>query len=230
MAKEKKRGISSCDLVIVPKNEFPILEEYPIDEIGDLYERIEKLASWFVLRAPLSEVTRLANPSCISMFESSATPDKGSRSKNRVAFDDFFLCPLGLDCTKFEFVYKRTQVKTAAESLELNSNTSMVFSEQSERAVVFVGKDDDGKEDSCIESICRHVRNSFAHGRIAINDNEGDPLIFLEDGTDPSKVQYQGEKPAGKQIEVRMRMLVRLDTLESWYERLTSLTNEIREQ
>lgn len=220
MAKEASGKIPSNALVIVDKDDFPILGDYPIDSIGDLYERVEKLASWFVLRAPLSEVTKLANPTCIEMFRDGAEPSDGSRNRNRVAFDDEFLRPLSLDCTQFEFVYTRRQIKGSLETVSLDSNSSDVFERPSERAAVFVGKNSVGKEDSCIESICRHVRNAFAHGRIAVNPNDGEPLVFLEDGCCPRKVHYEGGKTQGEKLEVRMRMVVKLSTLEKWYGRL----------
>lgn len=210
---------TASELSIVQRDEFPVLDDNPIDALdGAVYSRLEKLASWFVLRAPLTEVTKLANPGSITLFKTDKDPKKGSRALNRAQFDEAFLSACGLDCTQFEFVYTRTMVKPQMISLHLATNSGDVFQSPIERAVCFVGKNSDSSgEDSCIESICRHVRNAFAHGRIAIRKINDEPFIFLEDGTSPDKVDYEGNKPSGSKIEVRFRMLVRIATLETWH-------------
>lgn len=217
--KQDKRYLAS-ELVIVHRDEFPVLDDNPIDVLDyAIYSRLEKLASWFVLRAPLTEVTKLANPGLITLFKTDKDPKKGSRALNRTQFDEAFLSACDLDCTQFEFVYTRTMVKPQMISLNLTTNGSNTFQSIVERAVCFVGKDSDSSsEDSCIESVCRHVRNAFAHGRIAIKVVNGEPFIFLEDGTDPRNVDYGGDKPGGSKIEVRFRMLVRISTLETWHD------------
>lgn len=223
MSEEKNRNqrkYSPDELVIVRRDEFPVLEDNPIDALDcGTYARVERLASWFVLRAPLTEITRLANPGSIALFKTDKDPNKGSRALNRVRFDEKFLSCCGCDCTQFEFVYTRTAMKPQLASLGLTANGSEVFQPATERAVCFVGKNsEDSKEDSCIESICRHVRNAFAHGRIAVKAIAGEPYIFLEDGTNPSKVEFGADKQGGGKIEVRFRMVVRISTLEKWHE------------
>lgn len=221
MAEKKVRAE---ELVIVKKDEFAALDGNPIDALDEeTYQRIEKLACWFVLRAPLSEITRLANPSLIDMFKSDDSPNKGSRTENRAEFERNFLVPLKIDCSRFEFVYIRKGMKPNLEDKNLLLNDGAVFQNAhgkvEERAVCFVGRSNGGtSEDSCIESICRHIRNAFAHGRIAVRQVDGDPVVFLEDGGVPRGVDFDGcEKPDGRLLEVRFRMVVKLNTLESWY-------------
>lgn len=229
MSSENKK-YSASSLVIVRKNDFPVLESNPIDAIDDgLYARLEKLTSWFVLRAPLSQVTRLSNPGSIALFKTEIDSNKGSRAINRKRFDETFLVPYDLDCTQFEFVYNRISVKPQIIEFNLDKNDDTVFQPlidsqpPIERAVCFVGKGRDGqkKEDSCIESICRHIRNAFAHGRIAIKIVNSEPFIFLEDGITPRDVEYLDAENNGPRLEIRFRMLTRISTLESWHRVLT---------
>lgn len=209
------------DLVIIDKDLFPIMDRYPIEQISDsVYRRIEKLACWFVLRAPMTEVTRLANPSLIDLFKTDIDPKRGARSINKSELEKAFLVPLDLDCTQFEFVYTRMSVRCQLIEKRLIANDETVFSDRTERCVCFVGKNGAGKEDSCIESICRHVRNGFAHGRIAIENDNDDPLIFIEDGATPRNVDYEGEKHFGQKLEIRFRMVIKLSTLELIYQML----------
>ncbi len=210
------------DLVIVDKRSFPLLDLFPIDSLSkSTYERLERLASWFVLRAPLTDVTKLANPSLIGMFKSDVGVKRGSRAKNRVEFDERFLNSRDIDCSDFEFVYTRRGMKPQLIDKSLLYNDSSVFDIPSERGVVFVGSGEDKNvEDSCIESICRHVRNALAHGRIVIQHGHEDPLMFIEDGCLPRNVYYGEKKQKGPKLEIRFRMVVRLSTLEYWYEQL----------
>ena len=217
----KKPKYMASDLVIVNKDSFPIMDRYQIEQISDvLYRRLEKLACWFVLRAPMTEVTRLANPSLIDLFKTEIDPKKGARSINKTELEKAFLVPLGLDCTQFEFVYTRLSMRGLLNEKRLFVNDETVFFDRTERCVCFVGKNDAGKEDSCIESICRHVRNGFAHGRIAIEHGNDDPLVFIEDGATPSSVDYQEEKTSGQKLEIRFRMVIKLSTLEQIYQML----------
>lgn len=216
----KDNKVSASDLVIVEKAVFPALEHFPIDTLSsETYERLKELACFYLLRTPIDEISRLANPSCIDTFKLSTNPQNGSRDWNRVAFNDGFICPLGLDCKQFVFVYKRNEIKPNFNNYELSSNDATVFESTDERAVVFVGKSDSGREDSCIESICRHIRNALGHGRVSINDHGNEPYIFLEDGASPRKVDYSdGCKSKNPTLELRMRMLIKLSTLERWRE------------
>lgn len=217
--KETKPKCDAADLVIVQKAELRALDAFPIDSLSDkTYSRVEKLACNFVLRAPLTEITKLANPSLIELFKSLSEPKKGSRTENKSDFEKYFLKPLTLDCTNFEFVYTRRSMKGLLKDKELYENDESVFNYPSERCVCFVGRNDAGGEDSCVESICRHIRNCFAHGRVAIKEGDGDPLIFLEDGSTPRDVEYGSSKPAGQKLEIRFRLVARLETLERWYE------------
>lgn len=209
----------ASDLVIIPKGQLGVLNANPIDNLDlAVYERLEKLTSWFVLRAPLTEITKLANPGSIAIFSSNKEPARGSRTVNRLEFEKSFLDPFGIDCTKFEFVYGRIKVKPSFSECDLDSNDDDVFDVTDERCVCFVGKHDSSREDSCIESICRHIRNAFAHGRLAIREIDGEPYIFMEDGSSPRHVDYGVDAKKGQKLEVRFRMVVKLATLESWHE------------
>lgn len=214
-----KPKYDASDLVIVQRAELRVLDAYPIDSLSDeAYSRVEKLACKFVLRAPLTEITRLANPSLIELFKSSTDPKKGSRTENKSDFEKYFLNPLDLDCTNFEFVYTRLSMKGQLKDKGLYENDERAFETSTERCVCFVGRNEAGSEDSCVESLCRHIRNCFAHGRIAIKESGDDPLIFLEDGKTPDNVDYRGNKPSGQKLEIRFRLVARLKTLERWYE------------
>ena len=212
---QDKRQVLASDLVIVSRDELPVLAANPIDEASELYARLEKLASWFLLRSPLGDVTKLASPSFIEQYRLGNDPKQGSRTQNRAAFENAFLIPLHLDCTKFEFVYRRKEMRGSLSELGLESNTDSTFSTFEERGVLFVGKKGNS-EDSCIESVCRHVRNALAHGRIAIKSNGQKPFLFLEDGSLPRSVSWPSGKPSGAQLEVRMRMILSFETLEGW--------------
>lgn len=217
--KEKETKFKESELVIVQKGFLGALDENPIDALdGELYRRIEKLVSWFVLRCPVVETTKLANPGCIGLFKSNDAPKNGSRANNRLKFDEKFLIPFGLDCTNFEFEYKRLAVKPAFIGCNLGTNEASVFDSLDERCACFVGKSGDSKEDSCIESVCRHIRNAFAHGRLAVKEIDGEAFIFMEDGSNPDKVEYDVGLNRGPKLEIRFRLLVKLSTLESWYE------------
>lgn len=207
----------SSGLVIVARPSFLALEANPIDAIGEEgYARIERLVSWFVLRAPLTDETRLANPGSIGMFSSDVSPERGSRTVNRGRFEESFLVPLGLDCTAFEFVYRRSQMRPALLDVGLGSNGPEVFDSVEERGAVFVGRGRSSREDSCAESVFRHVRNAFAHGRLAAKDIGGELFLFLEDGCDPRNVEYDTPRP-DRPLEVRARLLLRVSTLEEWH-------------
>lgn len=224
----KKKLLLASELPIIKKDDFPVLEACPVENLSpDIYRRIERLACWFVLRAPLTEITKLANPSLIGLFKSDKDPKQGSRAANHAEFDESFMSPLGLDCRMFDFIYSRRKMKSALVDSNLDINDCHVFDELTERCVCFVGKNEDGKEDSCIESICRHIRNGFAHGRLAVKEGVKDPSIFIEDGSNPRNVDYGDNKIAVQKLEIRFRMLTRLSTLERWYEILTDDTSRL---
>ena len=61
-------------------------------------------------------------------------------------------------------------------------------------------------------SICYHIRNAFAHGRLAMYQCAGDDIMFaLEDGI------KRNEK-----FEVRSRMILRKSTLKAWMDIIKS--------
>ena len=56
-----------------------------------------------------------------------------------------------------------------------------------------------------------HIRNAFAHGRLAMYERKGDIVFALEDG-----VKRYG------QFEVRSRMILKKSTLKSWMDVIKS--------
>lgn len=207
--------ISHDKLALVEKNYFPLLETYPIDADNVLYERILKLMGSFLFRAPIPDTTLLADKSLINNYESSNTPAMGSRAENRSAFDQAFLIPCSIDCTRVDFAYTQKEMQPKLEALNLLGDSGTFFEQPRERGVFYAGRPD-GKEESCIQSVCRHIRNAFGHGRLAICGKPDDIYVYIEDGCNPRKVDYGGKKPDCKMLEIRARALIKLETLEGW--------------
>lgn len=211
--------ISYDRLVLIEKNYFPLLEAYPIDADDVLYQRVLRLMGFYLFRAPLPNTTLLADESSINNYESSNTPATGSRAENRSAFDQSFLIPCSIDCASVDFAYTRKEMQPKLEEINLLDDSRTFFENPRERGVFYVGKPD-GKEESCIQSVCRHIRNAFGHGRIAICSKPDGIYAYIEDGCNPRDVDYDGEKPDCKMFEIRARALIKLETLEKWQELL----------
>lgn len=60
-------------------------------------------------------------------------------------------------------------------------------------------------------SICYHIRNAFAHGRLAMYKHDNDIIFALEDG-----VKKNAE------FQVRSRMIIKKSTLKKWMEIIKS--------
>ena len=101
--------------------------------------------------------------------------------------------------SSFVVACKADRMKDACEKALLKKNFHK--NRNQERIVIFKGRYNE------FLSICYHIRNSFAHGRLAMYDYEnGKDIVFaLEDG-----VKKNGE------FQVRSRMVLKKSTLLKW--------------
>lgn len=113
--------------------------------------------------------------------------------------------------SSFIVAHKTNEMKAACEKASLKKNFHKDRSQ--ERIAIFKGRYNE------FLSICYHIRNAFAHGRLAMYDYEnGKDIVFaLEDG-----IKKNGE------FQVRSRMILRKSTLIKWMNILKSgkLPNE----
>lgn len=101
--------------------------------------------------------------------------------------------------------HRADEMKAVCEKTSLKKNFHK--SRNRERIAIYKGRYNE------FLSICYHIRNAFAHGRLAMYDFEdGKDIIFaLEDG-----VKKNGE------FEVRSRMILKKSTLTKWMQILKS--------
>lgn len=99
----------------------------------------------------------------------------------------------------FVVAQKTSEMKSICEKASLKKNFHK--KRDKERIAIFKGRYNE------FLSICYHIRNSFAHGRLAMYDYEnGNNIMFvLEDG-----VKKNGE------FQVRSRMILKKSTLIQW--------------
>lgn len=107
--------------------------------------------------------------------------------------------------SSFVVAQKSSEMKSACERASLKKGFHR--KRDTERIVIFKGNYNE------FLSICYHIRNSFAHGRLAMYDfKNGEDIIFvLEDG-----VKKNGE------FQVRARMVLKKSTLLNWMKILKS--------
>jgi len=107
----------------------------------------------------------------------------------------------------FVVAQKTNEMKAICEKASLKKNFHK--SRDVERIAIFKGRYNE------FLSICYHIRNAFAHGRLAMYDYEnGNDIVFvLEDG-----IKKNGE------FQVRSRMVLRKSTLIKWMKILKSGT------
>ena len=107
--------------------------------------------------------------------------------------------------SSFAVAHKANEMKTACEKTSLKKNFHK--SRDQERIAIYKGRYNE------FLSICYHIRNAFAHGRLAMYDYEnGKDIVFaLEDG-----VKKNGE------FQVRSRMILKKSTLIKWMKILKS--------
>ena len=107
--------------------------------------------------------------------------------------------------SSFVVAHKVSEMKAACEQSSLKKNFHK--SRSQERIVIFKGRYNE------FLSICYHIRNAFAHGRLAMYDyKDGKDIVFaLEDG-----IKKNGE------FQIRSRMILKKSTLLQWMNILKS--------
>lgn len=218
-AKKKSDPIAASKLAIIDRDDFTVLDSHPIDALSDSsYRTIEQLCTQLVLRAQRPGATRLANETLIDLFDYETTTRSGARDASKVALNEDFLIPVGVDCSMFSFCYTRAQVPGVLLASNLDSNGPAVFQSEVERCACRVGKHNN-VEDSCIKSIFYHLRNAFAHGRIALMETTSDLYLFAEDGCSPREVNWDVSKPSNP-LEINFRAVLKVKTITDWYQLL----------
>lgn len=105
---------------------------------------------------------------------------------------------------------KASDMKKVCKKANLDKNFHK--SRQIERIAIYLGNY------NTFLSICYHIRNSLAHGRLAMYENEEKEIIFaLEDG-----IRKNGK------FSVRSRMILKKSTLLKWIDILQR--NDIQEE
>lgn len=106
---------------------------------------------------------------------------------------------------RFCVAHKTNEMKVCCKSTDLSKGFHK--KRDIERIAMYKGKYNE------FLSICYHIRNAFAHGRLAMYDyNDGNDIIFvLEDG-----VKKNGE------FQVRSRMILKKSTLKQWMDIIKS--------
>lgn len=105
----------------------------------------------------------------------------------------------------FAVAHKTEQMKEVCEKISMKKDFHRC--RDRERIVIYKSRQNE------FSSIFHHIRNAFAHGRMAVYECEdGSDLIFvLEDG-----------KKSKEQFEVRARMVLKKSTLMKWMEIIQS--------
>lgn len=105
----------------------------------------------------------------------------------------------------FAVAQKSSEMKSVCEKTMLKKNFHK--NRDFERIAIYKGRYNE------FLSICYHIRNAFAHGRLAMYD--------FEDGKDVVFVLEDGIKK-NAEFQVRSRMVLKKSTLKSWMEILKS--------
>ncbi len=105
----------------------------------------------------------------------------------------------------FYVAQKTNEMKSTCKSADLSKGFHK--SREKERIAIYKGRYNE------FLSICYHIRNAFAHGRLAMYDFENgkDVVFVLEDG-----VKKNGE------FQVRSRMVLKKSTLKKWMDIIKS--------
>ncbi len=188
MAKENGYEIS-------PMNPGWIKKRVP-DSYAD--DDLKELILFFVINTPCTDLSS----SSISLSEYGWGKDiwKDEKLKKNL----FGIAGIKKDAS-FSVAHKTNEMKSACEKASLKKNFHK--SREQERIVIFKGRYNE------FLSVCYHIRNAFAHGRLAMYDfDNGKDIIFaLEDG-----VKKNGE------FQVRSRMMLKKSTLVNWMKILKS--------
>lgn len=167
------------------------------DEYAD--EDLKKLILFFVINTPCTDLSSSGIP--LSEYGWGKDVWKNDKLKN-ILFD---IAGIKRN-SSFVVAKKATDMKAACEKADMKKDFHKNRSK--ERVVIYKGQYNE------FLSICYHIRNAFAHGRLAMYgiDNERDIVFALEDGINI--------KTTGK-FEVRSRMILKKSTLLKWIEIIT---------
>lgn len=161
-------------------------------------ESLKDLIMFFVINTPCTDLSS----SSIDLSDYGWSKDiwKNDKLKNAL----FRVAEIEREST-FVVAHRTNEMKSACEKTSLKKNFHR--NRDKERIAIFKGRYNE------FLSICYHIRNSFAHGRLAMYDYENgkDIMFVLEDG-----VKKNGE------FQVRSRMVLKKSTLIKWMQILKS--------
>ena len=182
---------------ISPMNPGWIKKRVP-DEYAD--DSLKDLIMFFVINTPCTDL------SSSSIDLSDYGWGKGIWQNDKLKKALFQIAGIERGST-FVVAQKTNEMKAVCEKASLKKNFHK--SRDYERIAIFKGRYNE------FLSICYHIRNAFAHGRLAMYDYEnGKDIVFvLEDG-----VKKNGE------FQVRSRMVLKKSTLIKWMQILKSGT------
>ncbi len=173
-------------------------------QVEDIDDELTRIFIFYVLESPCCEV------SCKGIELKKYGWDKRLWKDNKLKDRLFSVAGL-VRGTSFVVAKKCNDMKRCCEQVNLKSDFNRL--RYKERVVIYKGNDNE------FISICRHIRNSLAHGRFAIyKDNHHGDIFVMEDGV----------KKDGK-IEVRARMILKKSTLITWINILTRTNSEKQE-
>ncbi|MDD5905751.1 MAG: hypothetical protein PUC60_03940 [Clostridiales bacterium] len=174
---------------ISPMNPGWIKRRVP-DEYAD--DSLRDLIMFFVINTPCTDLSS----SSIDLCDYGWGKDIWKNEKLKKAL--FQIAGIERGST-FVVAQKTNEMKSVCEKASLKKNFHK--SRDIERIAIFKGRYNE------FLSICYHIRNAFAHGRLAMYDYEnGKDIVFvLEDG-----VKKNGE------FQVRSRMVLKKSTLIKW--------------
>lgn len=180
---------------IAPMNPGWIKKRVP-DSYAD--NDLRDLIMFFVINTPCTDLSS----SSISLNEYGWDKDIWKNEKLKKAL--FQVAEIERGST-FVVAHNTNEMKSACEKALLKKNFHR--NRDRERIAIFKGRYNE------FLSICYHIRNAFAHGRLAMYDFEnGKDIVFvLEDG-----IKKNGE------FQVRSRMVLKKSTLIKWMQILKS--------
>ena len=180
---------------ISPMNPGWIKKRVP-DEYAD--DSLKDLIMFFVINTPCTDLS--SSGIDLSYYGWGKDLWKNEKLKK----DLFQIAGIARGST-FAVAQKTSEMKSVCEKASLKKDFHR--SRDKERIAIFKGRYNE------FLSICYHIRNAFAHGRLAMYDYEnGKDIVFvLEDG-----VKKNGE------FQVRSRMVLKKSTLIKWMQILKS--------
>ena len=182
---------------ISPMNPGWIKKRVPDKYVDD---NLRDLIMFFVINTPCTDLSS----SSIDLCDYGWSKDIWKNEKLKKELFQMAGIERGLT---FVVAHKTNEMKSVCEKAFLKKNFHK--RRDIERIVIFKGRYNE------FLSICYHIRNAFAHGRLAMYDYEnGKDIVFvLEDG-----VKKNGE------FQVRSRMVLKKSTLIKWMQILKSGT------